>query len=665
MTDEDGGTCTALLVTDRGDVSSELLGRLDVAGFSACSVSSVEALEAHADTRPDLVLVDLALEPADETWSHLARLFPRSALWALLPDTIQAGGIETLAAAFQHGCQDYLIYPPRRGELSRKLADAARAHARDQPPLMGDLDRYMTSEVDLELPSDLSVIEPVVRLLAHRCRDFHSYSPRTLLNLRVAVSEALSNAILYGNADDPSKTVRVRATVDAWRIDVQVTDEGSGFDPAEVPDPTRPDAIDAPGGRGLFLLHQLADDVEFNERGNSITLVLESGLERDGRPRVPRPAGRHVEPVLRLVERIRNATSADLHLWMEGADGSPVHVFPDRAEAAGPSETLHWLRAREPRYALELREPEGAPEDWVRAVRDLVDEALAYESRLGESRRELAEVQEQIELLHTITETLGAVTHLEDAADEILKHVVQVTGAGRASLWIYEPESEELVLAASEGPARASVDRVSVSSGLSVSALAFRENRTIRLDEMKDLPAGLAERLSPRPEPWVAVPVSYTRPGGATRTVGVLNLIGRRTGSAVSGMGETRLLMTLARQIGGAIENLKLFDEVVTRERLIGELSLAHDLQMKLLPDLSEFREVADVAARCVPARPVGGDFYQLFKLPDGKLGAMLADVTSHGFGAALIMALSMSAAGIYARETARPASCCGPSTGR
>ena len=87
----------------------------------------------------------------------------------------------------------------------------------------------------------------------------------------------------------------------------------------------------------------------------------------------------------------------------------------------------------------------------------------------------------------------------------------------------------------------------------------------------------------------------------------------------VSDIGETRLLLTLARQIGSAIENLRLFEEILSGERLIGELELAHKLQMKLLPDLSEFRDLADVAARCVPARPVGGDFYQLFELADNE----------------------------------------------
>jgi sigma-B regulation protein RsbU (phosphoserine phosphatase) len=140
------------------------------------------------------------------------------------------------------------------------------------------------------------------------------------------------------------------------------------------------------------------------------------------------------------------------------------------------------------------------------------------------------------------------------------------------------------------------------------------------------------------------------------RTIGVLNLIGYRGGSAISGVGETRLLTTLARQIGSAVQNMRLFEEILTRERLIGELELAHDLQMGLLPDLREFHEIADASARCLPAKTVGGDFYQLFKLPEGQIGTMIGDITSHGFGASLIMALSMSAIGIYAAETTSPA---------
>jgi sigma-B regulation protein RsbU (phosphoserine phosphatase) len=76
---------------------------------------------------------------------------------------------------------------------------------------------------------------------------------------------------------------------------------------------------------------------------------------------------------------------------------------------------------------------------------------------------------------------------------------------------------------------------------------------------------------------------------------------------------------------------------------------------MKLLPVAEKF-EGAKVAARVMPAASVGGDFYHLLKLPAGRIGVMVGDVSSHGFPAALIMALAISAATIYASEFATPA---------
>jgi sigma-B regulation protein RsbU (phosphoserine phosphatase) len=651
MPGREEGRRSALVVTQQPDLGAELAEAIEDLGLSARVVSGFDLLESHADVRPWLVITDLALKPSDAQWNSLTQLFPRSALWAVIKRN--ECEITDVIHAFRCGCHDCLSQPVTRDDIAEKMA----AIGRTPGARFGELDRYMSNEIRLELPSDVSVIEHVIRLLAERCRDYRSYSQRTLVNLRIAVSEALSNAIRYGNRGDRSKKLQVRASVDAWTVKVQVTDEGPGFDPHQVPDPTSDGALEAPGGRGLFLLRRLVDDVTFNETGNSVTLTLKSDWEAPeaGPPRDF--VAEDVEPLIDLFQRIREASGADLHLWAESLDGSLEHLAPVEDPTGTVDGALHWLRSPGVRCAVQVRPGGGsASERWAEFARDLLDDAIAQGARLAETRRDLAERQEEIELLHSITETLGAVTRLEDAAGQILRGVVRVTGADRASLWIYDAQSEELVLAASEGgPPRVPVDRVPVSHSASVSALAFREKRTVRLEDVRDLPPGLAERLGPKPEPWVAVPVSYTSPGGVTRIVGVLNLIGRRSGSVVSHAGETRLLMTLARQIGSAVENLRLFEGILSRERLIGELQLAHDLQMKLLPELSEFSEVADAAARCVPARPVGGDFYQLFKLADGKIGAMLGDVTSHGFGAALIMALSMSVTGIYAHETASP----------
>jgi serine/threonine-protein kinase RsbW len=98
-----------------------------------------------------------------------------------------------------------------------------------------------------------------------------------MLNVPVALSEALSNAILRGNREDPAKHVHVSARVDATSLVIDVQDEGAGFDLDECTlDPTTPDHVDREDGRGLFLMRKLMDRVERFDagRGNTVRLTL-------------------------------------------------------------------------------------------------------------------------------------------------------------------------------------------------------------------------------------------------------------------------------------------------------------------------------------------------------------------------------------------------------
>ena len=126
----------------------------------------------------------------------------------------------------------------------------------------------------LEIPSDLRLIDTAVTYLVERCRHFQFEGSRLTLNFRVGVAEALANAMIYGNRRDPDKRVCVEVDLSPGRVSVLVKDEGAGFDPASVPDPTLPENIESPGGRGIFLLRELMDEVDFNECGNCVRLVL-------------------------------------------------------------------------------------------------------------------------------------------------------------------------------------------------------------------------------------------------------------------------------------------------------------------------------------------------------------------------------------------------------
>lgn len=132
----------------------------------------------------------------------------------------------------------------------------------------------MSNELVLELPTDIRSIEHAVEYVMQRCRSCDEHARRLRLNFRVGLTEALSNAMAYGNGHDPAKRVLVEVTLSEGRIEARVTDQGRGFNPSAVPDPTCPENLTKCGGRGLFLMRQLLDEVTFNDRGNQVRLVL-------------------------------------------------------------------------------------------------------------------------------------------------------------------------------------------------------------------------------------------------------------------------------------------------------------------------------------------------------------------------------------------------------
>ncbi|MHC4080889.1 MAG: ATP-binding protein [Planctomycetota bacterium] len=88
-----------------------------------------------------------------------------------------------------------------------------------------------------------------------------------------ALGEALSNAVLHGNLNDPAKALTVEYSADASTVAIVVEDEGAGFDPAAVPDPTRPENVDIPSGRGIMLMRAYMTEVEYDPPGNRVRMT--------------------------------------------------------------------------------------------------------------------------------------------------------------------------------------------------------------------------------------------------------------------------------------------------------------------------------------------------------------------------------------------------------
>jgi len=124
----------------------------------------------------------------------------------------------------------------------------------------------------ITIPSDPAEIPHVDAAIAGELAAV-GYGERSVFGVKLAVEEAVINAIKHGNHNDKAKKVRVAFSVNDERAIIRVTDAGGGFRPEEIPDPTTDDHLECDHGRGIFLMRAYMDEVSFNEKGNEVVMV--------------------------------------------------------------------------------------------------------------------------------------------------------------------------------------------------------------------------------------------------------------------------------------------------------------------------------------------------------------------------------------------------------
>ncbi len=122
------------------------------------------------------------------------------------------------------------------------------------------------------IESDLNAARAVERALLQEVARY-GYEGEAIFAIKLALEEGLNNAIKHGNHFDRNKTVEVKYDIDAERAAVTITDQGTGFDLAIVPDPTADENLERPSGRGIMLMFAYMDEVRYNKKGNQVHLV--------------------------------------------------------------------------------------------------------------------------------------------------------------------------------------------------------------------------------------------------------------------------------------------------------------------------------------------------------------------------------------------------------
>ena len=124
----------------------------------------------------------------------------------------------------------------------------------------------------LLIKSSKSAVAALCKQLLAEASD-NGFEKDAIFAIHLTLEEALTNAVTHGNAQDPSKDIKVEYLIAAAKFDITITDQGTGFTPENTPDPTTEENRAKPNGRGLLLMRTYMDIVEYNEDGNSVHMV--------------------------------------------------------------------------------------------------------------------------------------------------------------------------------------------------------------------------------------------------------------------------------------------------------------------------------------------------------------------------------------------------------
>jgi serine/threonine-protein kinase RsbW len=172
--------------------------------------------------------------------------------------------------AFKMGAANYLRLPYEPEELRNIIEQTLSYKLRyvDDPSLLP----HVHEKIEFELPSDLSLMNGVLEYLQERVSKLGLISPDRS-NLFIALDEAFVNAVKHGNKSDPTKLLKITAELSPKEACFTVEDEGEGFDINEIPDPCDPANLFRTSGRGVLLIYNIMDEVEYNAQGNRVKMV--------------------------------------------------------------------------------------------------------------------------------------------------------------------------------------------------------------------------------------------------------------------------------------------------------------------------------------------------------------------------------------------------------
>ncbi len=134
-------------------------------------------------------------------------------------------------------------------------------------------------QFEVVIPSTTEAGQELLDRIVGKIETLESFSARDAFGIRLALDEAIVNAIKHGNGFHPDKTVRVNCLIDDEVFRIEIEDQGSGFCLEDVPDPTEEENLELPCGRGIMLMRSFMSKIEYNPSGNKVLLEKRPGVK--------------------------------------------------------------------------------------------------------------------------------------------------------------------------------------------------------------------------------------------------------------------------------------------------------------------------------------------------------------------------------------------------
>lgn len=260
-----------LIVDNSDELRASLPEDLRGLGHEVIAISERdEALSRQDLDEFDVIISDL-VEDADPVEEANGASPPKpKRLFVALPRSAPESTEPHIVKAFKIAAVNLVEDSPDTTDLREIVEKVLSYKLRcvDEPNLLARI----REKIDLELPSDLSLINGVLEYLLERVSRMGLIQPEKS-NLFVALNEAFVNAVKHGNKNDSLRLLRITAELSPSEAVFTVEDEGEGFDLQQIPDPRDPANLFKTSGRGVLLIYNIMDEVEYSERGTRLKMV--------------------------------------------------------------------------------------------------------------------------------------------------------------------------------------------------------------------------------------------------------------------------------------------------------------------------------------------------------------------------------------------------------